>query len=112
MMYEAVGSVGTLIVTGAAVALFSGGIAFWLIKISNAGSDVRVSTISAISASAILALAPIVVVWTELGFSSEFWLVLVVMVVGALFMAAVTGFPAALYVARRFKSSSAGEESE
>lgn len=111
-MIEAAEAVGTMALAGALVALFSSGIAFWLIKSGNARSPVHVSTISAASASGILTLVPIVTVVADLGLSGEFWIVLVVMIVSAMFMAAVTGFPAALYVARKISDRPPGSEPE
>lgn len=95
--------ISTLLVVSVLVALFSSGISFWMVKNDSKQSAFRISTISALSSSGILALVPIAVIATEEGFTAEFFIVLVVMVVGALLMAAVVGFPAALYTTRKFR---------
>ena len=105
-MLEFLDWVGTLVIVVILVGLFSAGISFWKAKRGVEVSSFRASTKSALLASGSLALVPIVVVLVEGGFTGEFVIVSAVVIVGALFMAAVVGFPVAHFVFRKFGGKS------
>ena len=104
-MIEDFGGIGVLagvVAYGIVVALFAAGIAFWMGTSEKARSARSRATIGAATASAILCLVPVAALLLTEPLMPETLLVFVVMMVAAVFLAAVFGFPSAFWVSRRY----------